>query len=389
MSSFVNTISPTPFSFFNTDASFQQEADNVFEFVKFNLGDSVVDVELTKKTVWANLEFATLEFGSIVNEFQAKSQLTDFLGLATGSLPSGSIYPRENLEFLARQAEPYSHEIGFGGSYDTISGSIKLKIGEQDYNIYEELVDSDNNPIFQSQQTSGSRGKLKILEVYHVDPDVSFLALTNSPAINYLSSEFNFESFSRGTHFYVLPVFEDHLRMSMYDLAFKIRRSNFSYRIHGSGIRIYPKPVRANDAKRLFIRVMIAPDPRNPTAFHDDTIYGVSNMSNMPLGNIPFNQINDVGRQWIRKYALALCKETLGLIRRKITRIPIPNDYMELDGAPLVQEGREEKAQLIEQLRDTLEQLTYYNLAALEAEKAENMSKQLSKVPFRKPIWIV
>ena len=108
MANFVNTISPTPFGFFDTDTVFQTEADAMVTFVKRKLGDDILAVELTKKQIWACLEEATLEFGSLINQYQAHSQLQDFLGLATGSL-SGSEqkYPRETLEFLQRQAEPY------------------------------------------------------------------------------------------------------------------------------------------------------------------------------------------------------------------------------------------------------------------------------------------
>ena len=37
-----------------------------------------------------------------------------------------------------------------------------------------------------------------------------------------------------------------------------------------------------------------------------------------------YNQINDPGKQWIRKYTLALSKELLGGIRSKYSTVPIP-----------------------------------------------------------------
>ena len=37
-----------------------------------------------------------------------------------------------------------------------------------------------------------------------------------------------------------------------------------------------------------------------------------------------FTSINDVGKQWIRKYGLALTKELLGIVRSKYGAIPIP-----------------------------------------------------------------
>ena len=95
MATFSNTNSPTPFGFFDNDAVFQSEADNIVTFVKRKLGDDVLSVELTKKQIWATLEEAALEFGSIINQYQAKSQLVQFLGMpTTGS--TGHISGSEN-----------------------------------------------------------------------------------------------------------------------------------------------------------------------------------------------------------------------------------------------------------------------------------------------------
>ena len=387
MPTFSNSSSPTPYAFFDGDAAFQSEADNFVELISFHLGNSVIQTELSKKTIWANLEFSVLEFSSLINSYAAKSTLTDYLGLPSGSL-SGSQdkYPRKTLEFVSRQAEANSAELGLGSAYNTISGSISLEKDRQDYDIYTELMDSNNNPVFQSQQATGSRGRLKIIEVKHFEPDVSFLALTASPSINYLSAEFSFESFSRGTHFYVLPVFEDVLRQSMYDLAFKVRRSNFSYRVQGTKIRIFPKPTQ-QDPKKLFIRVTPPPDPTKPS-FDDDTIFGVSNISNLPFGELVFSKINSIGKQWIRNYALALCRITLGHIRSKFKAIPIPGNTLELDGAEMLARGVEDKEKLKEELKELLESLTYDQLMLREAEKAENLNRTLKYVPIQNPIWV-
>jgi hypothetical protein len=51
MATFVNTVSPTPFGFFDSDAAFQTEADAMVTYVKRKLGDDVLSVELTKKEI--------------------------------------------------------------------------------------------------------------------------------------------------------------------------------------------------------------------------------------------------------------------------------------------------------------------------------------------------
>ena len=49
----------------------------------------------------------------------------------------------------------------------------------------------------------------------------------------------------------------------------------------------------------------------------------VSDYSNVKYDFMVYKQINDVGKQWIRKYGLALSKELLGIVRSKYGTIPI------------------------------------------------------------------
>ena len=98
MATFANTTNPTPFGQFDSDTDFQSEADNMVVFVKRKLGDDVLSVELTKKQIWANFEEAMFEYGSILNMYQAKSQMVNFLGYTTSSDDAQEKLPRENLE---------------------------------------------------------------------------------------------------------------------------------------------------------------------------------------------------------------------------------------------------------------------------------------------------
>ena len=123
MANFQNTTSPTPFSIYDSESDFITDADRMVTFVKRKLGDDILSVELTKKQIWANFEEATLEYSSILNQYQAKSQLVNYLGFATGSMTGGEEkFIRENLEFLGRFADPYAMEAGIGGSYNSLSG---------------------------------------------------------------------------------------------------------------------------------------------------------------------------------------------------------------------------------------------------------------------------
>lgn len=373
MATFTETTGRTPFGIYDDESEFATDANNIVTYVKRKLGDDILSVELTKKQIWANFEEATLEYSSILNQYQAKSQLVNFLGYTTGSM-SGSEekFIRENLEFLGRFAEPYAMEAGIGGSYNSLSGSIDLEIGRQDYDIYTELSGA-NGGLFDN-----TKGKLKIEEVFHYNPQAAYRFFDTTSAINYLNNEFSFESFTPETVFYILPVYEDLLRGGQLDLSNRVRRSNFSYKITGTNFRVYPIPTKA---QKLFLRIRQYPDPTSPS-YRDDTVHGVSNMSNLPFGNVKYNRINSIGRQWIRSYTLAISMEQLGYIRGKFGSIPVPNSDVTLNSSDLISNGRSDRDGLKEKLREMLDSMTYDKLIETQSNRAELIQKQLKFVPI-------
>ena len=218
------------------------------------------------------------------------------------------------------------------------------------------------------------------MEVFHFSPHAAYRFFDTNSAINYLNNEFRFESFTPETVFYVLPVFEDVLRAGQMKLSNRVRRSNYSYRIVGSKIRIYPIPTQDDPAK-LFMLISYNPDPLNPD-IRDDTIYGASNLADVPFGRLTFSQTNSVGRQWIRQYAIALATELLGHVRSKFAAVPIPTGDLQLDGESLVSQGREDQGRLRDQLVELLDGLTYSKLLEGQAADAENIMNSLKKIPM-------
>ena len=311
-------------------------------------------------------------------------------------------FPRETLEYILRRAEPYSSEAGVGGTTDALRGFIKLEQNKQDYNIYKDMIipapdgteltltefdgtstsKSLFNPLYKDQLLkTAAPTKIKLFEVFHFSPQAAYRFFDTTSAINYLNNQFAFESFTPETVFYVLPVFEDLLRAGQLDISNRVRRSNFSYKLQGQDLRIFPRPTQQNPLN-LFIKFGFPSDPYKPSLPYDDeSIEGVSNISNVPFGNIPFKGINSMSRQWIRQYTLALCKETLGLIRSKFSTVPIPGSDLSMNGAELISQGREDKAKLSEGLGETLDRLTYQKIIESDAAQSESMMNILKRVP--------
>jgi hypothetical protein len=113
---------------------------------------------------------------------------------------------------------------------------------------------------------------------------------------------------------------------------------------------------------------------------------GINNINTLPFENIPFVSINSMGKVWIRKYALATCKEILGYARRKLSQLPIPGENITLDGMQMREEGEREKQRLAEELKGDLATTTYDELLKKDKEMVENAQVVLDAVPL--PIFM-
>jgi hypothetical protein len=110
---------------------------------------------------------------------------------------------------------------------------------------------------------------------------------------------------------------------------------------------------------------------------------GINNMNTLPFENIPYKNINAIGKHWIRRFALALCKEMLGQIRGKFGgSIPIPGDTVTLNSSDLLGQAKDEQDALKEELKTILDEMTYKALAQQDAEMIEAVDKVYSEIPM-------
>lgn len=119
-------------------------------------------------------------------------------------------------------------------------------------------------------------------------------------------------------------------------------------------------------------------NPKRPFATSVDS---VTDASNVPYQFHTFSTINDVGKRWIMKYYLALCKELLGSVRSKYQSIPIPGGETSLDGDALRSEAQQEKEQLITELREDLEVTSRSTTSEQLNQVSDNLQENLRKVP--------
>ena len=370
----------TPFGIFDNDAQFVGDADRVVDFVKKKLGEPVLTVHMGASQIYAAFEEACLEYSSMVNSYQAKSVLSNYLGSPTGSLTGGeSQYVAKNLSFEIYTADPFAGEANLNSMQPWYTGSIQLVSGQQGYDLSSNLRGGPGLTGTMDQ------ARIRIRDLYYRSPLQANRFFGTTSGLNYLNNQFRFESFTPETLFYLLPIWEDVLRGMQFKTSNNVRRSNYSFDIHNNLLRIFPVP---SSNLTLWLTYTVDNTPIASTSGTQSSAilpgYGgaVSNLSNVPFGNIMYSNINSISRHWIRRMTLAFAKEIEGQIRSKFSTIPIPNGDVTLNGPEMIADARGEQDILRTELKDLLEDTTYQSLMRKEQEMASYLNDALKNVPM-------
>ena len=193
-----------------------------------------------------------------------------------------------------------------------------------------------------------------------------------------------------------MPLHADLMRIQTIEFNDRIRKSHYSFDIHGDNIRIYPVPTTSGSIstpffKNVWFEFMLEQDKANNAVLFGNTALttgAISDASNIPYTYQKYNSINDMGRAWIIRYGSAIIKEMLGRVRGKYSSVPIPNGEVTLDGSDLVSQGQTEKEALITQLREFLEKMTKEQMLTRQNTEATQMNEMMAKIPLSFICWI-
>jgi hypothetical protein len=363
----------TPFGIYDNDYVFGDDAPKVALWCARRLGYPIQNVELIDENFYACFEEAASEYSAQVNQFNIRNNLTSLLGKPIGTNYSQKMVQGTNLPYLVGLADSYGTQAGVGGNTDIKKGSIPLEIGKQEYDL---------DTLFADVSESGK--KIDITRVFHeATPAINRFfdpySVSGQGTLN-LIDEFGFGSFSPSAQFVLMPMYEDMLRIQAIEFNDQFRKSAFTFNIVNNKIRIFPIPSSTSLITTLYFDYIVRDEYfANSTIVKADV---VSDYSDVEYDFISYRKINDVGRQWIRKYTLALVKELLGAIREKYSTIPIPGSEISLDGGALRAEAQTEKDNLMTQLRETLEELSRKNQFEYRNSEATQTQEMLQKIPL-------
>tara|TARA_A100001201_G_scaffold142895_1_gene142440 strand:- start:835 stop:2385 length:1551 start_codon:yes stop_codon:yes gene_type:complete len=494
-SSFSTHANPTAFGFYDSDADFAADADNVAQWCVQRLGYPLVDIELQDINLFSAFEEAVSEYGHQVYTFQIINNLFRIKGTATGSAlnqilisadygnNTGNINQGSGLSYNLTDQRLYSASLevkrgkqkynllssspGFatteitftttasvsssitltdtpgasiafeahasssdyvvsGSQFETgstntetalnfqqavVSSSLLIDatVSESVVSLAQRIEGTDGNTeitvftssgfeVTSSAFTGGSTGlsfeqsgsaiqagqkQIKIKKIYHYAPAAINRYFDpyagTGTGIQSLMQTFGFGNYSPGVNFMLMPIYFDTLKIQAIELNDTIRKSAYHFELNsGKFLKLFPIPT--SDYKLWFEYTMadssISAATEETDPDEDKPTNTITDISNAPYEKPVYAFINEPGRQWIRKYTLALAKEMLGSIRGKYQTLPIPGSDTTLDYNRLLSEAAAEKEALVTVLREDLEATTTLKQAERSTAESEQTQAQ-------------
>lgn len=392
-----NVVATLPFGIYAGSAAFLSGAADQVAYTYKKLGGDVLDIELTEGNVYSAYEESVLEYSYLLNLHQTKNSLSSLLGAQTASFDqdgqivaghalSGSDialrYPRFDYGYVRRVSEGLATESGLGGIVPIYSASIDRIVDIQDYDIQTLLSSSSANDTTVPYYGQVADKRVVIRKVFFKTPRAMWRFYGYYGGFSVVGNMRTYGQYADDSTFEIVPTWQNKLQAIAYEDALNVRISHYSYEILDNNLRIFPAPDSTSPAK-FWIQFSIDKqyEPWEESGRGKEGIEGVNNMNTLPFENLPFERINSIGKQWIRRFALALTKEMLGQVRGKFAVVPIPGESVTLNAADLLAQAKAEQDALRDELKTLLAETTYDQLAAADSGLQDSTKKVLENVP--------
>ena len=386
-----------PYGMYNSSPGFLSGAATQVAYTYKKLGGDVLDIELKSANVYANYEDAVLEYSYLVNLHQTKNILSDVLGQATGTFDHNGEsltgpenvnlkYPRVMFEYASRVGDGISFEANVGGTIPIYYASFKLEQDRQDYDLQAIIsssaatgVGATGDPVPYAGIVGDKRVIVK--KVYYKTPHAMWRFFGYFGGLNVVGNMNYYGQFTDDSSFELIPTWQNKLQAMAFEDNLWTRLSHYSYELRDNKLRIYPVPQLLSTYLYMWVEFSVIPNSWDEPSNYKSGTDGINNLNTIPFDNLPYENINAIGKQWIRRFALALSKETLGQIRGKFQTIPIPGESVTLNASDLLSQAKDEQDKLRTELKEIMDQLTYVEVAKSDADKVESVGKIFKTIP--------
>ena len=392
-----SVVATLPFGVYASSAAFVSGATDQVAYTYKKLGGDVLDIELTEGNIYSAYEEAVLEYSYLINLHQSKNSLASLLGAATASFDqfgqitaghalSGSNvelkYPRFDYGYVRKVSDRMITETGLGGTVPIYSASVARVAGLQDYDLQEIISSSAATDTDVMYYGKVADKRVVIRKVFFKTPRAMWRFYGYYGGFSVVGNMRTYGQYADDSTFEIIPTWQNKLQAMAYEDALWTRISHYSYEIRDNVLRIFPRPV-STSPKNFWVQFTIM-DELEPWETGDrgqTGIDGINNMNTLRFQNILYENINSIGKQWIRRFALALTKEVLGQVRGKFAVVPIPGESVTLNAAELLSQAKTEQDLLRDELKQILDEITYEQLGTTVSSLEDSATKVLQNVP--------
>lgn len=364
----------------------------LFRRIRRYLGEPVVGVAIADSQIETAIIMAIEEYSSYINNWALENRMSQMLGLPK-DIDFTLKFVSNNFGFEKTFTQAYSEQAGtaMNSNREMKVDSISLTANTQDYYI--------------------PAGR-EVSEIMWYTPNfVNFFGLDPFSSANMAFSEFG-ASYAGYNLYHVMPLFDTILTAQAAKLRNKVRGSEYSYRMVGGPngtkrLSLYPIPRTTGtpetgtggigtpgtmfylyyDSLGIGGNEAFSGNTANPGYTGGTGTQGnglVSGPSDAKLYYLTYNELNDVGKTWVKKYAMAHSAKILGrsIYGKFSGELPIPGATVTLNADMLLADANKEIDTLKEELKDTLEKLNYKAILENNAAIQENINKTMGYNPL-------
>ena len=305
----------------------------------------------------------------------------------SGSVISPNLsFPRFEFRYARRIGEGVSREANVGGAITMHSSSFKVNKKQQDYDLQTIIANNAAGTDPASGDVPDYAGlvgnkKITIRRVFYKTPRSVWRFYGYYGGLNVVGNLNNYGQFADDTTFELIPAWQNKLQAMAYEDHMFTRLSHYSYEIYNNKLRLFPTP-NGEFPGYMWVQFNVETDGWTEESDRKHGVDGINNMNALPFDNIPYKNINAIGKHWIRRYALALTMGMLAQVRGKFGSIPIPGESVTLNAGDLATLSGNDIQSLKEELKTVLDEMTYRAIAEKDAAMMVATSQVLEDVPL-------
>jgi hypothetical protein len=344
-------------------------------------------VELTEEQMDSFLEMSVSEYEQLVNDWLIESQWSSLIGIDLDTQSLARAFTTRDIDYETQFTYSYSKIVGLQANgpwelkkdYFTITGGTQVyeipagrEINELLWFTRSELTDSIIDPFI------GGFGGLG---------GVGFGGVGGFAQVG-----------ASGSYF-MLPANDLLIRMQDRNLKNRLIGGDLTYRITaGPEGKKYVHLMNTPGGKFDF--GSIRNNNNNVWYWYYDTFDRdtclkqnkdvVKLPSDVTIDQLLWDELNRPAQNWVRKYLITYCKESLGRIYGKFSGdLKVPDSDVKLDYSTLLTEAKDERLKLNEELMMRLERLRPDKMLERKGNEAENLNKSLKYRAMPSPFNVI